>query len=59
VKTRDYFAKLLSENRIFGLNDVVFNQILVKCATPELTSATLKKHSAEREMLLRRRRLEK
>ncbi len=37
-----YFATKLSENEFLILNDVVFNQILVKCETAEMTNATLK-----------------
>ena len=36
-----YFAKRLKERGFRVLNDVVFNQVLVACATPEETSATL------------------
>jgi glutamate/tyrosine decarboxylase-like PLP-dependent enzyme len=36
------FAELLNAKRFHILNDVVFNQILVSCDTPEETSATLK-----------------
>ena len=37
-----YFADRLAERGFRVLNEVVFNQILVACATPEETSATLK-----------------
>lgn len=37
-----YFADKLSENGFMVMNDIVFNQILVKCETPEKTKATLK-----------------
>lgn len=37
-----YFEERLSENGFTILNDVVFNQILVKCETAEKTKATLK-----------------
>ncbi len=37
-----YFAERLSESGFIVLNDVVFNQILIKCEDPERTSATLK-----------------
>ena len=37
-----YFGERLSENGFTVLNDVVFNQILVKCETAEKTKATLK-----------------
>ena len=36
-----YFAKRLAENGFRILNDVVFNQVLVACDTPEETKATL------------------
>ncbi len=35
------FAELLPEHGFNVLNDVVFNQVVVTCATPELTQATL------------------
>jgi glutamate/tyrosine decarboxylase-like PLP-dependent enzyme len=35
------FAKLLPEYGFIILNDVVFNQVVVACDTPELTEATL------------------
>lgn len=38
----EYFAERLSANGFTVLNDVVFNQILIKCETPEKTNATLK-----------------
>ena len=38
----EYFAAKLSENAFHVLNDVVFNQVLIKCDTPEKTTATLK-----------------
>jgi glutamate/tyrosine decarboxylase-like PLP-dependent enzyme len=37
-----YFAQKLSENGFSVLNQVVFNQILIKCATADMTKATLK-----------------
>jgi glutamate/tyrosine decarboxylase-like PLP-dependent enzyme len=37
----EYFAQRLSENGFTILNDVVFNQILVKCETAGMTTATL------------------
>ena len=37
-----YFAERLSENGFTVLNDIVFNQILIKCETPERTGSTLK-----------------
>ncbi|NCB50610.1 MAG: aspartate aminotransferase family protein [Clostridia bacterium] len=37
-----YFAANLSKNGFSVLNDVVFNQILIKCETPEITLAVLK-----------------
>lgn len=37
-----YFAQKLSENGFVVLNDVVFNQILIKCETFDMTNATLK-----------------
>lgn len=37
-----YFADKLSGNGFTVVNDVVFNQVLVKCETPEKTKATLK-----------------
>ena len=37
-----YFAEKLSENGFFVLNEVVFNQILIKCETADITDATLK-----------------
>jgi glutamate/tyrosine decarboxylase-like PLP-dependent enzyme len=37
-----YFAGRLSDNGFTVLNEVVFNQILVKCETGDLTRATLK-----------------
>ncbi len=37
-----YFEKGLSENGFTVLNEVVFNQILVKCGTAEKTNSTLK-----------------
>jgi glutamate/tyrosine decarboxylase-like PLP-dependent enzyme len=37
-----YFAEQLSESGFQVLNDVVFNQVLVKCETPEKTQAALK-----------------
>ena len=37
-----YFADRLAANGFTILNDVVFNQILVACKTPEETSATLR-----------------
>ena len=36
-----YFAQKLSENGFVVLNDVVFNQILIKCETADRTNATL------------------
>ena len=36
-----YFAQMLSENGFTVLNEVVFNQVLVKCETAGLTTATL------------------
>ena len=36
-----YFADKLKENGFNIANDVVFNQIIVKCETPQLTSQTL------------------
>lgn len=38
----EYFAEKLSENGFSILNDIVFNQVLVKCETPEITRETLK-----------------
>ena len=35
------FAKLLAEHGFHMLNDVVFNQVMIACDTPELTLATL------------------
>ena len=37
-----YFAEKLNENGFAVLNDVVFNQILIQCDTPNMTTATLK-----------------
>jgi len=37
------FARLLSEQGFTILNDVVFNQVLVACSSPEETAAVLKK----------------
>ena len=37
-----YFADRLSANGFIVLNEVVFNQILIKCETPDITNATLK-----------------
>jgi glutamate/tyrosine decarboxylase-like PLP-dependent enzyme len=37
------FARRLSEKGFTILNDVVFNQVLLRCDTPELTAATLAK----------------
>lgn len=37
-----YFAARLAENGFTIANDVVFNQILVQCGTPEKTNAVLK-----------------
>jgi glycine cleavage system pyridoxal-binding protein P len=37
-----YFAEKLSENGFEVLNEVVFNQVLVKCNSADLTNATLK-----------------
>ena len=37
-----YFAERLSESGFTVLNDVVFNQILIKCETAEKTKSTLK-----------------
>ena len=36
-----YFAQLLRERGFRVLNDVVYNQLVVACETPELTKATL------------------
>lgn len=36
------FARQLRSHNFHILNDVVFNQVLVRCDTPELTQATLK-----------------
>jgi glutamate/tyrosine decarboxylase-like PLP-dependent enzyme len=36
------FGEELSEQKFHVLNDVVFNQVLIACETPELTQATLK-----------------
>ncbi len=36
-----YFAQKLSENGFTVLNEVVFNQILIKCETSDMTKATL------------------
>jgi len=36
-----YFAEKLNENGFTVVNDVVFNQVLVKCETDDLTNATL------------------
>lgn len=38
----EYFAERLKENGFTVLNEVVFNQILIKCETAEKTKATLK-----------------
>ena len=37
-----YFAKRLEENGFEIVNEVVFNQVLVRCETPDRTRATLK-----------------
>lgn len=37
-----YFAQRLSDNGFSVQNNVVFNQILIKCETPLITSETLK-----------------
>lgn len=37
-----YFAGILNQNGFTIVNDVVFNQVLVKCETDNLTDATLK-----------------
>jgi glutamate/tyrosine decarboxylase-like PLP-dependent enzyme len=37
----ELFARLLAGEGFTVLNDVVFNQVLLECATPELTTATL------------------
>ncbi len=37
-----YFAQRLSENGFEVLNDIVFNQILIKCETAHMTRTTLK-----------------
>lgn len=36
-----YFAQCLAQNGFEILNDVVYNQVLVQCKTPEQTTATL------------------
>ncbi|PDY87618.1 pyridoxal phosphate-dependent decarboxylase family protein [Bacillus toyonensis] len=38
----EYFAEKLSENGFSVENKVVFNQVVLKCDKPEITSATLK-----------------
>ena len=38
----EYFAQKLSENGFTVLNEVVFNQILIKCENAAVTNATLK-----------------
>lgn len=38
-----YFALKLSENDFIIRNDIVFNQILIQCESPELTNSTLKR----------------
>jgi glutamate/tyrosine decarboxylase-like PLP-dependent enzyme len=43
------FAKRLSEEGFSVLNDVVFNQVLVSCGTPDLTKATLENVQASGE----------
>lgn len=43
------FARLLSREGFTILNDVVFNQVLAACATPELTQATLSRIQASGE----------
>ena len=42
----EYFAEKLSERGFYVLNDVVFNQILIKCETSEKTKSTLMKIQA-------------
>lgn len=37
-----YFAERLSENGFEVVNDVVFNQVLVKCKSADMTNAALK-----------------
>ena len=47
------FAEHLQSKGFRVLNDVVFNQVLVACDTPEHTKATLGTHPKVRGMLVR------
>ena len=55
---RGLFARRLAAEGFTIPNDVVFNQVLVTCQTPQMTEATLAAPAGFRRMLVRGNRLE-